>query len=769
MPKGLTVKTAFVRWILWVLAFGLTACGGVSIADGTGGSAPIIQLAGAPEDPARAFLDAWSARDYQAMYALLSSEAQGLTAFAVFRATYEQADAAIGTQSLAYVVGTAEQQGTSAVVPYDLTITSSIFGAISDPGRVMRVVKAPNNQWRVAWTQMDIFAGYAPGTRLTAVATRQPRGDIYDRNGIPLVEQDSEVVGLFVALNEIFDEANCLNLLAYALRKNYNDLLDQFNQYRANPETIFYVGDIDPADFNRVQGDLLNYCNIRIDTRVTRRYAGHGIASHVIGYVGQISPEQLELYQDRGYDADSLVGLMGIEALHEAELAGSAERVLRVIEPGGLTVRELAGAAGTPPQSVTLTLDYNLQFAAAQALSDAYNTAGGNWASDAHSPGAGLVVLDVQTGAVLALASYPTFDPGMFNPDTPIPFVGNVIGTLESDPRRPFANRPYQEQYAPGSTYKIITLAAAAEEHLWNPADLFYCSMVWEGAQFGDSRTERYDWRRFEAEEARFDTGEVTMSEALAASCNPFFYQMGARLAREQGNATLANYARRMGLGRPTGLVLDPVLREASGQIAAVTATDEAISAAIGQLDTQVTILQMARMVAGVANGGTLYTPYIVQQIGEGANVLFQAQPTAEGEMGLNAETLALIRDGMCAVTTQAAVGRTSGRPLGTAWFVFDDAEGTGVAPYTVCGKTGTAQTARIEPYGWFVAFAPADNPQIAVAAMVEYGREGSETAAPIVRRVLDAYFNAPAAPFPSWWSEFAYVPLEIPEGNTGG
>src|SRR5664279_4329566 len=142
--------------------------------------------------------------------------------------------------------------------------------------------------------------------------------------------------------------------------------------------------------------------------------------------------------------------------------------------------------------------------------------------------------------------------------------------------------------------------------------------------------------------------------------------------------------------------------------------------------------------------------------------------------MGLSQATLDLVRQGMCAVTTTQTVGRTgdgAGKPLGTAWFVFDDSTpgGTGVAPYSVCGKTGTAQTARVEPNGWFVAFAPADNPQIAIAVVVPNGREGSETAAPIARRILDAYFNAPQAPFPSWWFTLPYIPISVPDGSTGG
>jgi penicillin-binding protein 2 len=166
-----------------------------------------------------------------------------------------------------------------------------------------------------------------------------------------------------------------------------------------------------------------------------------------------------------------------------------------------------------------------------------------------------------------------------------------------------------------------------------------------------------------------------------------------------------------------------------------------------------------------------LYKPFVIQQVGgeNGTQPLFVAQPEVAGDMGLSPSTLALVRQGMCAVTTSDAVNTTNGLPLGTAWFVFDDPEDTGIAPYSVCGKTGTAQTGRIEPNGWFVAFAPADNPTIAVAVVTQYSREGSETSAPIVRRILDAYFGAPQAPFPWWWTENPYYELTIPEGSTGG
>ncbi len=745
----------------------LAACGSVTIGSSDGG-APVIQIAQSPEDTARAFLDAWNRLDYTGMYAQLSSQSQSLYTFSVFQAIYQDADKTLGTKGVTYNFHTTEQQGDAAALHYDAAIQSSVFGSIEDDGRTMRVVRAPDNTWHVAWSTMDIVNGYANGTRLTVVAQRPARGDIYDRNGQPMVQEGGEVVELYAARQNMPDEGRCIDVLSVILRQTRADLTKLLDSY--NPETVVPLGDVDPNIFNARQSELNADCAILTGSRNTRDYIGHGIATHLIGYIGQIPSEDLQTYLDNGYEQGDLVGLSGIEKQYEGALAGKSERVLQIVEPGNMVVRELAGTAGEPAHDLTLTLDLNLQWATAQALSDAYNAAANNWASPSHSPGGAAVVIDVHTGAVLALASYPTFDPGIFNTDTPIFQVGQYITDLRNDPRSPFTNRATQEQYSPGSTFKIVTLSATAEEGVFKADQSFDCEMEWHGQEFGDSFPVRYDWRYTEDGDQHFPTGTVSMTQALTASCNPFFYQMGALLF-QRGASTLEDYARRMGLGRSTGL--GPFVNEADGQLPVLHSADEAISAAVGQLDTQVTAIQMARMVAGVANGGTLYQPYVVQQVGgeNGSQPIFTAQPTIAGTMGLSPSTLDLVRQGMCAVTTTTEVNTTNGDPLGTAWFVFDDDSpgGTGVAPYSVCGKTGTAQTARPEPTGWFVAFAPADNPQIAVAVVIEYGREGSETAAPIVRRILDAYFNAPQAPWPSWWVNNPYYPLNIPEGSTGG
>jgi penicillin-binding protein 2 len=754
--RGHPGRIFLLGWLLLILS----ACGalaGSSAENSEGASvSSILPFQQAPEDVIKAFLDAWGQRNYEAMYANISAESKELYPFPVFQTTYETADTEIQLESLTYTLSEAQLQGATAAVNYDLTITSPVFGTIEDAGRVMRLIRNAEG-WRVAWSSMDIFNGLTGGSRIRVEALREPRANIYDRNGEVMVEQRSTVVSLYVSRGEIFDEALCLDILANILLVQRGDLVELFNGY--NFETVFYVGETSPDVFAAREAELTENCSIRTLERETRRYVGHGAAAHLTGYIGQIPAEEVQRYVEQGYNAGDLVGRAGIEAAYEDALAGQAERVLRIVEPGGTTLRELAGTSGTPPQPLTLTVDRDLQLATGQALADAFNFAEGNWANRSHSLGGAAVVVDVNSGAILAMASYPTFDPGVFNPDTYVVNPGFVIADLNADQRSPLVNRVTQIQQPPGSTFKVVTTVAAAAEDVFGTNEIFPCGLEWDGRPFGDTLPPRSDWKKTDGLPP---TGDINISQALASSCDPFYYQMGAELFNDRGPATLVDYARHLGLGRKTGL--EAAFAEAAGNIVPPRNVSEAINNAIGQGDVQATPLQMAMMTSVVANGGTLYKPYLVQQIGglDGTEVSFQAEPTVLDNISMDEEALEATRRGMCLVTTDY--------DYGTAWFVFDDPEnGIPTAPYTVCGKTGTAQTARIEPHAWFVAYAPAENPEVAIAVMVEHSREGSEVAAPIVRRILDHYFNAPIAPYPNWWIELEYIPLNIPVGGTGG
>lgn len=750
-----------------LLALLITACsalpevnlGGAS-GDGDGGGGAVVQTRQTPARVVEQFLTAWNERNYQVMYSLLHPESQGLLRLPTFQTTYENIAESIQLESIAFTLGETERQGMTAIVGYDLTLTSTSFGTIEDAGRKMRLIETPAG-YRIAWTRMDIFDGLAANASLQVDYELPPRGNIYDRGGNIMVEANGLVTEVYLQRQNMRDEIECAYLLGRLLRVDPNEMYERFFDY--NPDTIFYAGDIDSFALNANAGDLNEICgasraNGLIQDRTDRLYVGHGAAVHVTGYVGQATEADL---QQGDYRPGDLIGQAGIEFAFEEALRGRAELVLRITEPGGTTIRELAGAEGEPPQDVWLTLDRDLQIATAQAIHDAYMFAEINWAS--RSPGAAAVIIDVNTGAILALASYPTFDPGLFSPNTPFPFPGAYIAELLNDPNGAFFNRATQGQYSPGSVFKIVTTAAVAEENLMDPTEQFYCGLQWDnGPQYGDTLPIRLDWRASEPEEFRFPTGYVTIAGALTSSCDPFFYEMGARLFQRDPNM-ISNYARRMGIGREYGL--EPIMPEAAGFLPSPRAVEEAINEAIGQGDVQLPPIQMAVAVAAVANGGTVYRPYIVQQVGRmGEEPSLVAQPEVLGDIGISEEALAIVREGMCDVTSFEERNTTNGEPLGTAPWVFENTF------YSICGKTGTAQTDR-EPNAWFVAYVPADNPQIAIAVMSQNSREGSQVAAPIVRRILDDYLNVPQnhfEPFPEWWLE-EYVPLTIAEGGTGG
>lgn len=741
-----------------VLLVLLAACGGTSSPSASGGIVVPLLQAASPEDVAKRFLDNWKSANYEAMYAALSPPSQQEYTFPVFQKIYQDAMTKIAASDIGYTFKAVKLQGAAAAITYDVQFKSPVFGTIADDNRTLRLLQS-SGQWGVAWSSMDIVNGLVGGSQVIVTSRSLPRGNIYDRSGNLLVEEGGTMIALYGARQNMVGEADCVELLGHVLKRRTYDIQQYFAAY--DPITIFYLGEIDEETDTTYGAELDQKCVVTRFPRDTRRYVGNGAAAHVTGYIAYATQDQLNALRDLGYREGALVGQMGVEKLYEQQLAGQPEQVLQVISPSGVILRELGGRQGTQPQSVTLTIDRNLQMVAGQAMADAYNYAAGNWGNPAHSPGAGLVAIDVKTGAILAMVSWPFFDPHVYNgTDSPAP---EEIAANVQDARAPLRNRTIQDQYFPGSTFKIITTAAAASENMME-GPTFDCTLEWKGQKYGDTLPVRTDWRALELPESPFSqpAGPVTMAQALMASCNPFFYEMGARLFTLRGPEALLGYAKRMGFGAQTGVGLPET--EAVGTLPNPSSVEQGINEAIGQGGIQVTIIQMARMVAAVANGGTLYQPYVVAQVGgtEGTPVTFKAEPKAAGDIGLSQETLDTIREGMCGVVSDTTYG--------TASFVFngyDDEQYN--APYVACGKTGTAQSGRVEPYGWFVTYAPKDDPQIAIAAMVEYSREGSETAAPIIRRVLDAYFNAPQAPFPFWWNEIEYIPLEIQEGQTGG
>ncbi|MFC1960987.1 penicillin-binding transpeptidase domain-containing protein, partial [Chloroflexota bacterium] len=373
----------------------------------------------------------------------------------------------------------------------------------------------------------------------------------------------------------------------------------------------------------------------------------------MIGYVGYPSPAMLADLALRGVPADAIVGITGIEQSWDETLSGTPGGQLQIVSPQGERLRTMGNVAPGPSEGVYLTIDSELQLITQQALNDAYNIA--NWAGVAR--GAAVVVLDVNTGEVLAMASYPSYDPNLFNPDTPRQDAGERLVAMQNNERQPQLNRATQGGYPPGSVFKITTMAAVADSNVHQMDYSYTCHGVWDGSSSGDHT--RYGWILETAQGAH---GTVDLRQALTGSCDPYFWQMGADMDIRDPNL-LPNYAQKMGFGAPTGIqgldefagqVPSPEwIRQAAGR---TWTRSDAVNMTIGQGDLLVTPLQIARLVAAFANGGDLLVPQVVHHTGLiGEENSYTFEPTVERNIDIRPDIVDAVRDAMCAVTTDVS------------------------------------------------------------------------------------------------------------------
>lgn len=740
-------KLSWLAFPLLIAALILSACD--SLDSGTlGGAAnpnPTPQLSLEQADQvAQTFLKAWVEGDYQTMYGLISPNSREVFTEEAFSSDYQTAAVQFTQTELETAVTSSLRQGTTAVIQYDVRFHTELFGVIEDLGRTMRLIETPEG-WRVAWSRMDIMDGLAEGARLERLQTLPGRGNIYDRNGKVLVDQNGRSIGIYLVQQDIVNVDECIALLSRIFRREVQSLERTFAQFL--PETRFIVGEIDPETYQAEEANLRQYCDVgddQYDTviRSTRRYFGE-LAPHVVGYVGQIQPEQVAEYERKGYPANALIGQTGIEKAFERYLAGRPGGQLVIRSPEGVTLRAIAEAPAEPGQSVYLTLDRDLQTAVQNAFVEAYNFSTATWATT--SPGGAAVVLDIKTGEVLAAVSYPWFDPNLFNPDSLLQDRVQRISDLGISWRTPLLDRVLLGKFPAGSVFKVVSAVAGLDSGVYTPQTAVNCTGTWYGGEYGDGLPFRSDWYAP-------GHGYMDFAAALTNSCNVYFWQLGVSL-QSYDPESLTNYAYKMGLGVPTG---QDVLPEEVGQIpnrelifrleARQWNISDMLNLVIGQGPIQITPMQMARATVAIANGGTLYKPLFVSKVQiVGEDPVYVAEPEATAQLDFAPEVFEMIRQAMCDVTLA---------PTGTARYIYEEWYRFQGSDVVVCGKTGTAQTggAGTKPQAWFIAFAPQDDPQIAVVATVENSCEGSEVAAPLVRRIIEDYYGMPHSEWPPLW-----------------
>jgi len=705
-----------------------------------------------PNSAARSFLDAWVVGDYERMYGMLSAEAQAAVPLDSFTQAYVDVEDALAAGQVDYeLVSSLIANPGQAEVRFRVTLESAVLGAFTRETR-MDLVRATGEGWRVAWTHATILPELEGGNRLSLSIVNPTRANIYDRDSQALAVEppagQDNVAGLWIVPNRIGDEAAEESMLS-TLRRLFNlastdPILERYDNIR-NTDWFVPLGEVPLEDYQAVGGLLDSVGGALPYTYPARYYYGSGltpfaggVAPHAVGYVGQIQAEEYEQKLKEGYGGDEFIGRIGIEQVFEDQLRGQPGGTLYLLDPDNNVLQALDSRDPEPPYAVYTTLNRDLQEVAQRSLEGFSGAA---------------VVVERDTGAVLAMASSPGFDPNLFNPQNPN--FDPAVFQMLNESNQPFVNRAVQGLYPAGSIFKIITMAAALESGLFQPDTVYDCQLLWTEVP----GLVLEDWR-YERELPA--SGNLTLQEGLMRSCNPWFYHIGYTLFQNGLPTAISDMATGFGLGQSTGIEIGdepgtvPSPETKLERLGQEWDYNDPIQLAIGQNFLEVTPLQVARYVAAVGNGGTLYQPQLVQSVqnAEG-EVLQQFAPVEQGTLPISAETLAAIQEAMVMVVEDTR-GTAYRRMLGLN--------------LNVAGKTGTATTTGVaESHAWFAGYSyegREDLPDIAVAVIVENIGEGSDWAAPIFRRLMETYFKGrPIQPFP--WESRLWVE-RTPEPDNG-
>jgi penicillin-binding protein 2 len=678
-----------------------------------------------------AFFRAWEGKDYLGMYSLLSPQSQALIDSRTFVTFYEELMEAATVQAVHAQPLSALQEGERAEFGARVTWDTAAVGQINRD-HTMDLVFG-DGRWGVVWDESLILPELEGEQRLYMEHRIPARANIYDIDGDALAFQGA-IITLGVIPGQIVDEPGLLDAMSQVLGMTPEDI--EFLYAASLPDWYVPIGDITGRTMEQNFDLLQPYIGQGLVTedRLTRLYTESGVAPHIVGYTGYIPAESLDRYKVQGYRGDEKVGLTGVEGWGEEYLNGARGGILSIVGTGGEHISTVQESEPKQSRAIYTTIDDEFQAAVEQALADAIET-------HPLAAAGSVVALDANSGAVRAMASYPDYNPNVFdalrlNADTELLRVLN-------DPGRPLINRVTQGEYPAGSTFKLVTFTAGLNSGLYTPDTRYTSTGTWN--RLGDSFV-KVDW-------LEGGHGTIPLRQALVVSCNSCFYDVGLNLD-QLDPFILPNTAREFGLdaltgieGLPenSGLIPDPDWKLEN--VGEGWVPGDSVNMAIGQGFVQVTPLQMARIIAAVANGGTLYRPFIIDRIGAAGGAPEEPWPAEEqGQLPLAPSELEVMRQSLRDVASGA---------WGTAAYQFED------LPVPVAGKTGTAETVVDNSHAWFAGYAPAEpytaadgtlteSPELAIVVMIEHAGEGSEVAAPVFRRVVESYYDiTPVRPYP--------------------
>jgi len=564
---------------------------------------------------------------------------------------------------------------------------------------------------RLAWLQLykGLYYGkQADGNRMRSSVIMAPRGRIMDIHGKVLADSSPGYVLSLQAGHKFSDEE--VALLARLLAMQPDVVRKKADRAAGTYEQIVVKSELTPQEITSLEEHLKDLPGISLDLQPMRHYLYGTSAAHVLGYVGEVSEEQLKQGKYKGLPAGSIVGKDGLELVYDSVLRGNTGRRTEEVDVRGKVIRRLAGQAPVSGKGLVLTIDFALQQDLERVLDKQLKALRDSGIAP-NAYGAAAVAVDPNTGAVRALVSRPGYDPNWF--------VGGISTShwklINEDVFHPLTNKVINGEYPAGSTFKVVTGSAALDKHIVTPEELIFDSGKHWLADMGNAGGEALGWINFQT--------------AFAMSDNVYFYEMGRRVGIESLNA----YAERYGFGRPTGIEL---AGESSGLIAGPAAKKkvfneewalgDTFNASIGQGLTLVTPVQICQMLAAVAADGVIHPPYLVETIVNADGSVYETpKRPASRKLDLEARTIQLIQKGLKGVTQPGGTG---------AWFAG--------LPVPVAGKTGTAENPHGQDHGWFIAYAPAEKPDLVIACIVEQGTYGATAAGPVVYEVLEDYLT---------------------------
>jgi penicillin-binding protein 2 len=654
---------------------------------------------------ATVFLSAWSAGDYGTMYELLIDTDRQTIPFEQFRARYVDSMAEAAVAAVQNEIRSILHENLRATASFHTVWHTGLFGALNFDNTMPLVWEG--GRWAVDWSSALVLPQLADDLSLMLLGQTAMRGNIYERNGLGLAVQ-GERVAIGLVPGRIQDETTVINQVS-AITGVSPDVIRR-KLAAARPEWFVEIKVVSPEVSINNDEILSSLPGVDRQKRMARAYKNGSLAAHLIGYMGTIPPEEVPEWRSRGYRGDELVGRSGVEGWGEVQLAG--KRGGRLVTKTS-QYREVAVIAEAPPRpgdSIYLTIDKGLQ-------ADAENILGQRLGA--------IVVLEPSTGFVLAMASYPRFDPNQFVDG----LDAATWAALRDDTKRALWERGAQGTYPAGSIFKIATMIAGMEKLGLTAESPFTCNGRWNRLGSGFTKT---CW-------LKSGHGQINLQNGLTQSCDVVFYEIGLALQNTDPQI-LPDVARACGLGNLTGISgvqeVAGVVPDRQWKLAEKGESwfpGDTVNLAIGQGDLQITPLQIANLVAAIANGGMIYRPQLIHRIVERAGTERVSQPEVKGYLPVSPQNLAVIRAAMEGVVKG---------PRGTAREAFAD------ATFTCAGKTGTSETSREEPHAWFAGYAPAEAPQVAIAVVLENAGEGSKLAAPVFRQIVEAYLARQVLPF---------------------